>query len=172
MPLSIAVDADGAWEKIYEETKNIVSVGDTSYIPIAPIEVPFLLESNIIAIGTSSESAKPTWWLGGTVIQKVDTTVVGGSIELHREKAQLNKVRMFVLPKYTETFKIEFQVPPWIQDLTLAVWEFQGSSSDTTIDEIQAARASLATLDAKLNALPEQLANAIFPIDAGEDFDP
>jgi len=169
MPLSIDVAADGAWSKIYEETKDIVRTGPTSYLPIAPIEIPFLLESNIIAIGTSSDSAKPTWWLGGTVIQKVDTTVVGGSIELHREKAQLNKVKMLVLPKYTETFKIEFQVPPWIEDLTLAVWEFQGFSSDAQIDQIEAARAQLTTLDAKLNALPEQIKDVIFPIDAGEE---
>ena len=58
-----------------------------------------------------------------------------------------------MFPKLTSSYRLRFEAFPWIEQVTLAVWEYRGTETDTTEDLINAVRSKLETIEFKVDNL-------------------
>lgn len=127
------------WNPLWNTTVNSVSTPDNRrYYPIPDIEVPFILNSRIIAIYADSETMRPQWKSAGFVNQKVRTGItVGGQTDAKFNGSQrilLKQINILEIPviSITPEYSITFTVHSWHEDMSLQLWEFTGDVLDTT----------------------------------------
>lgn len=104
------------------------------YVPLPPVDVPIALEKPLIAISTSSFNALPKWVTGGWVSQKINTGLtvsnIGDAI-LTNQRVFLNKLSLFQFPMdLASSYLLTYNFPRWIFDLSIAIWEYQGDTSE------------------------------------------
>lgn len=131
---------------------------------IAPIEIPFLFDSRIFLV--SATNLSKTWFKAGTLYYEVqglgiDDRVAfpdfpgapSSSADADRFYVTLNSLELVRFPRLSSQIRLRFEPVPWLDRVTLALWEYQGEETDTTEDLIQAVRAQITTLDFKVDQL-------------------
>jgi hypothetical protein len=110
------------------------------HYPIDPILVPVLLESRIIAITTTSATAKPKWTYAGKARQKIQTGITVGGVadaaSVSVKKLSLDKLNLLVFAALTPTYALEIEPIWWLSEIELSVWEYTGVDSDTVTDQL------------------------------------
>ena len=104
------------------------------------------MESTIIAVYCESSSAEPSWKYGGRVFQKIFTGLtVGGSAEsrVGTAKIWLNEIEVIFFQKVTSTYRLVFNIPYWIRNITVSVYEYTGPIQDTVDSDLQEIKTSL-----------------------------
>ncbi|ALF52962.1 hypothetical protein ACX27_09035 [Nostoc piscinale CENA21] len=74
-------------------------------------------------------------------------------VDYSRRMIKLNAIELVQFPKISDTFRLRFEALPWIEELTLGVWEYVGTETDSTEELIQAVRAKLETIEFKIDNL-------------------
>ncbi|MBH8561640.1 hypothetical protein I8748_05510 [Nostoc sp. CENA67] len=167
MTLQLDLTAVGAWELTYYQ--KLVGNPQNRRIRaplIDPVELPYLTEQHIFVVAASWINAKPTWIRAGYFYQqidgiKIDDTVVfeglgqipSTQVDSTRRLIKLNAIELVIFPQLTNSYRLRFEALPWIQEVTLGVWEYRGTQSDTTEDLINAVRSKLETIEFKINNL-------------------
>lgn len=128
------------------------------YRPIPPVEVPFLLDSHIIAVLLTSSTAPPSWKFAAFLNQKIATGIIVGGLnetQAHQEKIFLNRISLVILPKLTSTYSLNFNIPYWFYDMSLKLWFYSGeeSISSPATDSLEEIRDSLLSIDRKLERI-------------------
>lgn len=128
------------------------------YLPIPPVEVPFLLDSNIIAVLATSSTAPPSWKFAAFLNQKIATGItVGGftDTQAHQEKIWLNRISLVILPKLTTTYSLNFNIPYWFYDMSLRLWVYSGEENISlpANDFLEEIKDSLQEIDRKLERI-------------------
>ncbi|MBC7971539.1 MAG: hypothetical protein H7Z11_15695 [Verrucomicrobia bacterium] len=166
---NLNVDLSGlsSWELSYSQKL----VGDPANyrrkpkIPcIAPLEIPFLFDSRIFLVGASN--LQKTWFRAGYLYYEVEGIKVDDRLvftdfpsaastaaDASRHLVPLNSLDLVVFPRLSDQVRLRFEAVPWLEALTLAIWEYKGRESDSTEDQIEALRSQVATLDFKLDNL-------------------
>ena len=124
-----------------------------SYQPILPVDVPILLENPILAVTTSSQDPylKPRWYLGCWAQQMLQSSGFGNArIQAGRRICRLNATTLLVWQDLSPQYGLRLEVPFWIAELDVYVWQYQGPRSDTN-DELEALRVALARVEFKLD---------------------
>ncbi len=91
------------WQLVYDQFFYALpapEVNSNAYHPIPDAQVPFLFDSHILAIATSSTKVKPRWYLAGRLIQQI--AALGTDFidaQATRINLQLNRTQLVVLPK-------------------------------------------------------------------------
>lgn len=168
MSLNVNLNTLGAWELTY--FKKLVSSPENeanykygvSYID--PIELPYLTECRIFLVGATSIKAKPSWYRAGYLYQQIEGVAISDSvifegiegtpttaIDATHKVIPLNSVQLVIFPKLASTCRLRFQPIRWLKEVTLAIWEYRGSESDSTEDLINAVRAKLETIEFKID---------------------
>lgn len=163
MSLNVDLSASGAWELMYH---NKLSIDPRNKIKpyLDPIDLPFLTQSRIFIVSTFSFKGKPTWYRAGYLSRQIeginidDTVVFEGLGRVPNVVADyghalipLNLTRLVIFPKIAGNHSLRFEAMPWIYELTLGIWEYQGIESDSTEDLIEAMRAKLEAIEFKIN---------------------
>lgn len=167
MGLVVDLTTVGAWELTYYQKH----VGDTNNRRIKapliePIELPYLTDKHIFLVGASSSKAKPSWLRAGYFYQQIDgirvddTLIFEGlgavpstEVDYSRRMIKLNAIELVTFPKITNDYRLRFEALPWIEEITLGVWEYVGTESDSTEDLINAVRSKLETIEFKIDNL-------------------
>ena len=147
------------WDLLY--TANHKAIPTTTkrdqYFPIPEITIPFLIDSNILAVHVASISAKRNWHFAGILNQKIRIGLsIGGSPDAVAEssrKISLNQIQLLTFRELTDTYAVTFKTPFWINNITLTVWEYIGAVSDTTEILIQNLKADITRIETKIDAL-------------------
>ncbi|MDF5706550.1 MAG: hypothetical protein PUP90_02420 [Nostoc sp. S4] len=147
------------WESVYTSSVNaVVSADGQSYRPIPTITIPILLDKHIIAVSVTCSTAKPTWYFGGFINQKIALGILVGGLPdseaVQKRKIWLNRITLIIFPKLTETYSLSLDVPKWFQDVSFSVFKYIGTESDTTEDLInQVINVDLPRIESKIDAL-------------------
>ncbi|OUL28275.1 hypothetical protein BV378_07585 [Nostoc sp. RF31YmG] len=146
------------WEQLYFTSVDAVGANSALFVPIPPITVPILIESHIIALSITSTNAKSSWNFGGLLSQKVALGLtVGGlpdSAAIQKYKLYLNHLTLLILPKLTTNYSVEVAIPKWFKQVSLVLWQYIGTESDTTEDLInQIKNVDLPRIESKIDAL-------------------
>lgn len=130
------------WQSIWSYSAAALSVPDKPGFtyPIEPIIVPFLLENHIIAIAASSQTAKPTWRLAGSIAKKISTgIVVGGTPDVTISDSRrmfLNQINLFRFTPYTATYALELTPVYYLTQIDLSLWVYTGVDTDTVSEQL------------------------------------
>lgn len=127
------------WENLYTHRWESVSIdGGRKYIPIPSQVLPILAEHRILAIGGGSMDALQHWKTAGWIIPKLYISGVSYPFleaNLPTEKIPLNDYRLIILPDLSHSYRLEFQVPKWLKEVELDIWQYVGEEKDET-DEL------------------------------------
>lgn len=169
MSLSLNLSGIGNWELIYFQ--QFVGDGQQRRLGnpfIEPIQLPTTTTSHVFLIGASYLEAKPSWSRAGWFYQEVGDINIDNSvifegdrspttnIDTNRQLIRLNTTQLIIFPKLSDSYKLRFEPFPWIPKITLAVWEYLGTETDTTEELINAVRAKLETIEIKIENLKTQ----------------
>jgi hypothetical protein len=155
--LSYDLGNSQSWQLVYDETRDAPQPAPGYYSPMERLILPTLLESRVIAVGTSSSTSPPRWRYAGTLIQRHQLAAIGGGLVLGKEvRCLLNTFSLVEMPLLTPTYQLVYDVPPWIRSISLAVWAYNGAVEDTTENLIQALRAKAELIDFKIDFLRSQ----------------
>ena len=138
------------WDLLRRATyQGIKSQIHTSgYTPIP--EIALLLPSSIALVGCKSEGALPWWWLGcrasvSLQISPSSTSEYFGIVEIYRKNCRLNNLTLLRFPEYQpKPYVLALSVPKWLSNLSIEVWYYSGSNSDSY-------QQSLDRIESKLN---------------------
>ncbi|AFY31605.1 hypothetical protein [Calothrix sp. PCC 7507] len=167
MTLSLDLTALGAWELTYFQKLMGNPQNRRIRAPLLdPVELPYLTDKHVFLVGASWLNAKPSWVRAGYFYQQIsgihidDTVVFEGlgqvpttEIDGTRRLIKLNAIELVIFPKLTSDYRLRFEALPWIEQVTLAVWEYRGTETDTTEDLVNAVRAKLETIEFKIDNL-------------------
>lgn len=136
MALQYSLGNSENWSLAYSESvtaANAPGSGDR-YIPIPEIEVPILLTSQVIAVFCQSSQASPRWKLGGLMNLKVQTGILtGGEFDTYpfeKKRIWLNRITLFTLPVLTPDYSLSFDIPYWLRQISISVYEYTGPIVD------------------------------------------
>lgn len=167
MGLVVDLTTLGAWELTYYQ-KHVGDINNRRIKAplIEPIELPYLTDKHIFLVGASSSKAKPSWLRAGYFYQQIDgirvddTLIFEGlgavpstEVDYSRRMIKLNAIELVTFPKITNDYRLRFEALPWIEEITLGVWEYVGTESDSTEDLINAVRSKLETIEFKIDNL-------------------
>jgi hypothetical protein len=120
------------------------------YIPIPEVEVPILLTSQVIAVFCQSNQAPPRWRLGGLMNLKIQTGILtGGAFDTYpfeKKRIWLSRVTLFTLPVLTPDYSLSFDIPYWIRQISLSVYEYTGPIVDPLQVKVDSIDSQLQTL--------------------------
>lgn len=125
------------WEYLWGESFQAQKVPNSfdRYYSIPEIEVPVLLESNVIAVYASSLTAAPHWKFAGLVKQKLQLGLtVGGGQDGYGVKVRkiwLNQITLIEFRNLADSFSISIKVPYWLEQIQLMVWQYIGPVTTT-----------------------------------------
>lgn len=153
----LQIDNAAHWQQVYSEQKTRAS-GQNGEIPIPDFDIPILLTSHVLAVGTSSEYARSHWWLGCRVQQVLSATGTGfGYLPAAIVNIPVNRVTLVILPRYAAQFRLRVSVPYWHRELRVTVYEYVGPISDSTedlvVERTDVVRVDLARIEAKVDDL-------------------
>ena len=163
--LNVNLTQLGSWELTY--LKKLVASNSEDYrygAPyLAPLEVPYLTHCRIFLVAATSIKAKPSWYRAGYLAQQVDGVAVNDAvvfegmqatpttaIDASQRVVPLNSMQLVIFPKLADAYRLRFTPVRWLKEITLGIWEYRGTESDSTEDLIQVVRAKLETIEFKL----------------------
>ena len=165
--LQLALTGVGAWELTYFNQVTGNPQNRRLGIPLLePIEIPYLTDARFFLVGATYLNARPTWRRAGYLYQQIDgiriddrvvypglESIPSTEVDYKRILIQLNTIQLIVFEKLTDTYRLRFEPLPWIPEISLGIWEYRGTESDTTEDLIQALRTQVQTIDFKIDNL-------------------
>lgn len=129
-----------SWEQIWEGDYESESIVPGRFIPIPNIEIPFLLSERLIVIAVSSTTAKPHWTYAGNLIQQhVLSDISTRPIDGHSVICRLNSIKLELMDDFTADYRLLYQVPKWLQDISIAIWRYIGPVTSPLLTEIESA---------------------------------
>lgn len=146
------------WQQLYSISNNAVTLGaGSAFAPIPPITVPVLIESHIITVLVTCDSAKDTWNFGGLLSQKINLGLTVGGLPnsdgVQKHKLYLNRLTLLTFPRFTSSYTVELEVPKWFRQVSLILWQYIGPVADTTENLIQSVQSDLARIESKIDNL-------------------
>lgn len=124
-------------------------------IPIRTIVVPILIESPVLGIFVNSDTAAPHWRYAGMCRQIIPTGLtIGGVTNAHteRRKLYLYRLNLLILPKLTAEYSLQIDVPYWIIDLRLNLFEYVGLIGDSTEIALNSLEEDIARIESKIDS--------------------
>lgn len=116
------------WELIYSETRTAVFESSTEYQPFPKYTIPYLFDSRVLAIKIASSTAKPNWRNAGTIYQYQNLGLgVNEKVILFKKRLTLFQTELFVFPPYSAGYYLEHDVPWWIDQLTIEIYQYNGT---------------------------------------------
>lgn len=105
------------------------------YDQIAPIYAQ--VSSNILMIGTASNSAKPYWFLGAFVSRflyispSTSGQFIAGVQAEETRKVGLSRLTLLEFKPYSlDSYLLAIEPPYWLEDIYVEVWEYVGQIID------------------------------------------
>lgn len=165
MSLNLDLTGLSAWELTYFQRIRGNAQNKRIRAPlIEPVEIPYLTDKHLFLVAATYTSAPPTWQRAGYLYQQIDGIRIDDAVifeglgsnsstavDAQRQLVRLNTIQFVNFVQLTETFRLRFEPLPWIPEITLAVWEYRGTESDTTEDLLNAVRAKLETIEFKID---------------------
>jgi hypothetical protein len=117
-------------------------------VPIPEFVIPVLPERHILAVRGDSDSANARWKTAGWLKQIYE--VGGGSVLPNVQNASawvpLRRAQMIEFPRRAPSYQLRFQVPWYLEDCQIKIWEYIGPEIDSTEQILTQLQASMRDL--------------------------
>jgi hypothetical protein len=140
------------------------SADEVEYKPIPPIYTS--VNSNLLLIGLQSNSARPYWFLGASVSQYLyvspsENPYFPSGVQVsEQKKLGLNRMTLVNFLDHNITpYLLVTEIPYWLQDIYLEIWEHSDGSNDSVEDALKALGARLDNVEAALTRIEYKLDN-------------
>jgi hypothetical protein len=158
----------GSWELTYLQKLVASNTSDYKYgAPyIYPVELPYLTHCRIFLVAATSLKAKPNWYRAGWLYQQIDGVAVNDAVvfegmnstpttavDAAQRLIPLNSMHLVIFPKLADAYRLRFTPVRWLKEVTLGIWEYRGTESDSTEELIESVRAKLETIEFRINQL-------------------
>lgn len=164
MSLNLNLTGLGAWELTYFQQFQGDLQNKRIRAPlIDAIEIPYLTDKHLFLVAATYAQAPPTWQRAGYIYQQIDGIRINDAVvfeglgnnsstavDAQRQLIRLNTIQFVDFTQITETYRLRFEPLPWMPKLTLGIWEYVGTETDTTEDLLNAMRAKLETIEFKI----------------------
>ena len=170
MPAQFDFATLGNWELVFSQ----VLQGDIQrwkrrpkLAAIAPVDLPIQFTSRVFVI--TAVNLQLTYYRAGTLMCEVgglpfqDAPVYGGNAEpttgaiVDKRQILLNTNELVIFPRYSSNLYLTFEPMPWIDRLTLYLWQYTGGDSDAVEEKVDAMRAQLSTVEFKVDQIRSSL---------------
>jgi hypothetical protein len=146
--------APGVWESIWDESYDAVRPTPGTYAAIPRIDIPIVLQEAVIAVATSSSSAPSRWRYAGRLIQRYAIPgVSAGLVDGQESRAKLNRISLAIFPQIVPDYQLSFEIPPWIQNLSIALWRYTGPVTENLEELIETLKVDIARVEYKIERL-------------------
>jgi hypothetical protein len=124
------------WALLYSETLTATAtIEGRGYIPIPARFIPVQVDHRILIVGTASNKGiRSTWNTGGWLTPLI---AWGGNnntldADLGSWRIPLNKKRLVLLPDLAPNYKLRFNAPSWMQQISIEIYQYSGPETDST----------------------------------------
>lgn len=162
------------WEPAWNDSFAVTPVPGTSNVyPIGTIAIPVLTSNQVIGLYIGSNDSPPNWKYAGMLRQVVSTGLVVGGLanaQFSQHKVYLNRINIIDLPKATTDSALYLDVPYWIPDISLNLFEFTGSvvnRENSNVKVVNVITGTIAPRTEMLNVNSSRLNNYIVSITKG-----
>lgn len=125
------------WEMVYNQTTHAGRLSSIEYFPIQPFDLPVLCTSPILYISAENIDAKPWWYLGCRLQQRISTALSPGDVVGRYARVPVNRPALFRFPMYAAQYSLRAEIPPWFEQMKIAIWQYSGPIGDSTEQLIQ-----------------------------------
>jgi hypothetical protein len=144
--------APGVWESIYDEDFDAVQPVAGRYVAIPRKDLPILLEESVIAIGTSSSTAPPHWRYAGRIVQRAHIPGIStGLVDGREQKCKLNIITLAIFPLVVPQYRLAYEFPHWITNLSLSLWRYTGPEVDELAQLIETVKVDILRVENKID---------------------
>lgn len=151
-----------SWEQIWEGDYEAESLVPGRFTPIPPIRIPFLLSERLIVIAVSSTTAKPHWTYAGTLIQQhILSDISNQPIDGHSVICRLNSIKLELMNDFTADYRLLYQVPKWLQSISLGIWRYIGPVTSPLLTELESAVSEIEQNQGKIDNLRTYVTNKL-----------
>lgn len=144
------------WEMAYNETVYAARLNG-GWLPMMAFELPTLFTSPLLLIAAENIDAKPWWFLGCRLQQRIQIAISPGDAIGRYAKVPVNRPALFRFPMYAAQYSLRCEVPPWFDKMKISAWQYSGAIGDTTEQLIQdnsdLIRIDLIRIETKVDAL-------------------
>lgn len=165
MSINLNLTGLGAWELTYFKKFTGNPQNQRYRLPlIDAIEVPYLTDKHLFLVGATYSKAPPTWQRAGYIYQQIDGIRIDDAVifeglgsnsstavDANRQLIRLNTIQFVNFIQLTDTYRLRFEPLPWIPEITLGIWEYVGTESDSNEELLNAIRAKLETIEFKID---------------------
>jgi hypothetical protein len=140
------------WEPIFDEVYDAVSVAPGAFTPIPRKEIPILLEESVLAVGTSSSTSPANWRYAGRLVQRANISGVStGLVDGQDVRCKLNLISLVVFPLLVPQYRLAYDFPPWIQNLSLSLWRYIGPETTDLNELVETLKVDIARVENKID---------------------
>lgn len=132
---------------------------------IDPIELPTMIESQILAVSATYIQASPTWNTAGWFYQEQrvpldDAPMFPGvqgtgftTLDSAKRQVELNSMQLLQFPRYGTEQIYRFEPARWMPKIRLGVWEYTGPVVNRIIENLETVKVDLVRIETKINGL-------------------
>lgn len=118
------------WESVWHESFVGQPLGTSSYLAIPEINVPILLDRNLVAVFATSTKNPGYWNLAGWAKQKLQLGITGtpspDSVAQSARKFFLERFTLLEFSNYANSYGVAFNIPYWIDQISLYLFKYIG----------------------------------------------
>lgn len=150
--MSLLVELDNAQNWIQSDSQAFSGNPIPDYVP------PYQFEKHILAIYVTNPEPNQNWKFGGFLNQRIRLGVgpSQGAESVSSRKLWLNRTQLFIFPKLTTTYTLNFVFPYWFNQVNVTIWEYWGPEADTVTNDIWSVHSSVLRTENKINLLLNQ----------------
>jgi hypothetical protein len=115
------------WVSVYSGYHVSQEIGTVIRIP--PVRVATLLNNRFIRCFCRSEEAKPTWWLGGTLVLVISPLASDIDFEAMRVTIPLNRFTLIEVPDVIDSYWLKFESADWFTEINLSIDKYVGNTA-------------------------------------------
>jgi hypothetical protein len=122
------------WQPFYNGTYSATPVqGSARYVPIPPHTLPIAADYRILAAKATSADVRPSWKTGGWLTPIIDLSATPlRDARWNQMRVPLRTSGILILPEFAQSYRLRYDVPKWIQSVTLDIWQYIGPIDDST----------------------------------------
>jgi hypothetical protein len=117
---------DSNWTTIFNATytASLSTTGRPN--PIDKIYVPYDFTNQFVRIYLKSESAEPHWWLGGKLIQLIQSDSPFDFEVQPLLRIPLNRITLFEAKLIAPQYQLKFEPAKWLKEIAIVIEQYIG----------------------------------------------
>jgi hypothetical protein len=132
--LIVSLNNPQNWIRLFTGEYEVTPIADgRRYVPIPSRLLPIQTDERILAVKAESTTALQNWQTGGWLIPTLDLSAAEfREARWGQFKIPLRYAGLVLLPDLNVSYRLRLDIPKWIKDVRVDVWQYLGPIEDST----------------------------------------